>query len=104
MTDHADCRQAMVESRRPGQRTWHCVECHRLLATMELRAGGVEPADGLRLLPGDHDGMARFGRPQQVLIGRQPNARTGTPAPTRRLPFYAYCPRPGCGAGQHVGT
>lgn len=101
MSDHADCRRAIIESRRPSERTWHCVDCRRLLATTNVAAAGVEPVDDVRRLPGDHLGIPRFGKSQRELRGRLPRSDGGV-APTRRLPIYVYCPRVGCGLGQHV--
>jgi hypothetical protein len=101
MTDHATCRSALIESPRPTERTWHCVECGRLLATMDLRTLGVELVDDLWRLPGDHLGMPRFGESPRERRGRGA-ASAATVKPTRRPAIYVYCPRPGCGVGQHL--
>jgi len=58
--------------------------------------------DEIRRLPTDHDGMPRFGKSQRELRGRLPRTSADVAA-TRRLPIYVYCPRTGCGLGQHVG-
>jgi hypothetical protein len=102
MKEHGRCRRAVWDTM---SHTFQCQSCGETIASGSPNVFGLRR--GLRLRPKDHGDFAAYGpgdrartHPGKSLRGGSHDAFSAVG--TIQEEVYVYCPREGCGAGQHV--
>lgn len=102
LTDHGRCRWAS----RAGM-DWRCVACGEPLG---FGVAFFQPTRGLTLRPVRHGTLRAYGPNNATRLRGAAGSRAYPPAvltggdDSSRVAVYVYCPRRGCGVGQHVTT